>query len=277
MKALYWLMIVVLLSEHIVAQTDDRSYNIWSIGGGAFFRTGSTGGIETAFPYTVTSVVTGITTTQTFSSGLRRSYFARPLGMGNLSTLTILRKRFSVDLGLGNYRSGNGENGFYFQTGYRRIFPIGPLLLGPGFDLYAFIGGKKSLGAIDNRQKEISLFGYRAPDRYPVTISSYDYTSETDTINAGQLNIDYRRSALLLEPKLTLSTRPIRGMWVISMEAGWMLPLEQSAEMEFVQADGPDGHNPNNIGGINLKPGSGFSGPYVSLNVGLAWGIKKKP
>jgi hypothetical protein len=277
MKAFYWLMIPLLLSERAVAQADEGRYNLWTFGAGMFLHQGPARDFVSSFPYTITSMATGATASNTFRSTVKDSYFTSPLAMIDFANLELVRKRFAIDLGLGTFRgTRGGEHGIYVKTGYRRVLTLGPLVLKPGFDLYAFTGSKKMLGSIDNWQQAIGLFGYTAAGKFTVEHSTGDDDEdvETDTINAAKLNIDYKRTALLFEPKLEITTRP-RGDWVFGIEAGWMLQLSQSADLVFTQTDA-DGNNSNHLGEVPVTPNAGFSGPYVSLNVSYEWGQQKR-
>lgn len=271
-------MIPLLLAGDAGAQaqtantpTPPENYSILSTGFGEFFPYDPGHDISATFPYTVKDVATGNVTRQNFNGAIH-GRFTRPTYMINLLNEELVRKRNSIDMGFGLFREAGGDHGFYLKGGYGYILPLGSLLLKPSLDLY-YLNGIDRMGSIDNRQKEISLLGFVAPDQFTVETTDEDDVTTDATYNADHLDVNYRRYSFLAEPKIVLATKP-KGRLAVSLEAGWMFQLSQRSVLQFEQEDGSS-ENGNNVGSISLERNGFLSGPYVALNIGVYLWPKK--
>ena len=166
MKALNLLLIPILLAGSAGAQTPvvREKYTSLSTGFGEFFPYNPGHDVSASFPYTVTDVATASTSQQNFNGALHGK-FTRPSYMLDLLKLEFVRKRNSIDMGVGLFQEAGGDHGYYVKGGYGYILPIGDLLLRPAIDLF-YVSGVDKMGSIDNNQKELQrLLDYRSPQR----------------------------------------------------------------------------------------------------------------
>jgi hypothetical protein len=273
MKPLYLLLISLLLLKDAGAQTKaanarmpSKGYDIVSAGFGEFYPRDPGHDISATFPYMVKDVSTGSVTQQTFSGALHGK-FTKPSYLIDLLNLEIVRKHHGSDVGFGLLQEAGGDHGFFLKGGYRYILQLGGLLIKPSIDLY-YLNGVDRMGRIDNKEKEISLFGFTASEQYTTESSDDDGVSMTSTHTADHLDVNYRRYSVLVEPKIILANKP-RGAFAISLEGGWMLPVSQMSILQFEQRDGSA--EGNKVGSISFGKNGFLSGPYVAINVGYVF------
>ncbi len=271
MKAPVFFLLSILFMTDAGAQTQTGhspllpvDYTILSTGFGKFYPSDPGHDISATFPYTVKDIPTGSSTQQTFSGGIHGK-FTKPSYMLDLLKAEFVRKHHSIDMGVGLFQEKGGDHGFYLKGGYNYILSLGSWQIKPGLDFY-YLNGSDRLGSIDNRQKEISLFGMTASDQFTVEESDGNDGTTDVTYDAYSLTVNYNRYSFLTEPKITLAPRP-RGSLTFSVEAGWMFQLAQKTVLQFTQQDNSE--NSSGVGHIPMEKNGLLSGPYVAINVGV--------
>ena len=247
-------------------------YTIVYVGGGIFSPSLPGHDVTTNFQYQAIDLASGAKTTQTFSGGVH-GRFTSPIYMIDLFGLEFVNRHVDINTGVGLYEEAGGDHGAYLKAGYRYVIPVGGLLIKPGFDLDYFFGSTIVMGRIDNRNKNIIVPGFEASDQFKVESTDGDGVSTTDTYNADHLNVDYRRSGFLINPKLVLSARP-RKRFVLSLEFGWMFQLAQQSDIVYRQEDGGE-DNSYTLGKTPVAENGVFSGPYAAFTIGFVLWPKK--
>jgi hypothetical protein len=248
-------------------------YTIMYVGGGVFSPGQPGHDISTSFQYQLIDLPSGAKTTQTFSGGVH-GRFTSPIYLIDLFGLEFVNKHLDINSGVGLYEEAGGDHGVYLKAGYRYVIPVGRLLIKPGFDLDYFFGSSIVMGKIDNRNKDIIVPGFEAGDQFQAqTPDSWDDGSTTETYNADHLNVDYRRSGFLVNPKVVLATRP-RKRFSFSLELGWMFQLAQQSDIIYRQEDGGE-QNSYTLGKTAIAENGIFSGPYAAFTVGFVLWPKK--
>jgi hypothetical protein len=265
MKTLNLLFLPLLFLNQAQAQIKKTKYNIISLGYETWFPRRLPANFGTTFPYTVTDAATGGVTTQTFT-GATSGQVARTVSAADLFDLAFVRKHYAIDIGVGINTELHNSIDFFMKGGGRYVLPFGPmLLLEPGIDFYYLTGQGTKLGTIDNKGKEIGLFGYTAQDNWdytdPDSYATYHYT-------ADHIDVIYRGKGFLAAPKLIVATRPM-GKFSFSVEAGWMIQLKQTTTMAFVQED--DSGDSNDAGKVSLPQNGYMGGPYAGINMGFVF------
>ncbi|TDW97378.1 hypothetical protein [Dinghuibacter silviterrae] len=220
-----------------------------------------------SFPYTTTAV----SGTQTFSGSLKGSY--RPeVPMFDVLLLDVVYKRSGYYLGYGLNRQLGNDYAGYVKFGYDYAFPFHGLMLKPGLDLVFFTKREERMGSIDNVNQTVSALGIQSGDYYTVTIDDGEYATYDETYSTDHLDIDYSRSSLDLGPRLTLSTRPFWGKAVLSLQAGWLLPLVQTSRLRFEQVSAHASDPTHLAGHVTLPQNGSVGGPYVGITAGVRVG-----
>jgi hypothetical protein len=241
-------------------------YTILYVGGGVFAPVQAGHDVTTSFQYQTVDPNTGSKATQTFSGGVH-GRFTSPIYLIDLVGLEFVNRHLDINTGFGLYEEAGGDHGVYVKAGYRYVIPLGRLLLKPGFDLDYFFGTALVMGSIDNRNKDIIVPGFEAGEQFEAQVTNWDNSTTTETFNADHLNVDYRRSGFLFNPKMVLAMRP-RGRLSLSLEVGWMLQLAQQSDIVYMQEDGKEENN-YILGKTRVAENGVFSGPYGAFTVGF--------
>lgn len=278
MKPLYLLLIPLLSSAYAGAQTQAvapsghlTNYTVLSAGFGQFYPSDPGHDFAVTFPYTVRDIDNGGVTGHSFSGALIGA-FTKPSFMTDLLNVDIMRGHNDYRMGFGLFNEAGGDRGYYLKGGYSLVIPLGFLLIKPSVDLF-YLSGSDKMGAIDNRRKEIGLYGFTAQDQFTWTTDDGDGLSTSSTEDADHLNVYFKRFSFLAEPKLILSTKPMRRL-VVSLEAGWMYQLRQRTELRFEQ-EGVDNGTFNTVGHVPLEKNGLLSGPYAAIRLGICLWPKK--
>jgi hypothetical protein len=237
------------------------------VGGGVFSPSQPGHDVTTSFQYQIIDPNTGSKATQTFSGGVH-GRFTSPIYLIDLFGLEFVNRHLAINTGFGLYEEAGGDHGVYLKAGYRYVIPLGRLLLKAGFDLDYFFGSALVMGSIDNRNKYIIVPGFEAGDQFTVQSTDADGSSTTETYDADHLDVDYRRSGFLANPKVVLAAAP-RGRLSLSLEFGWMFQLSQQSDLVYRQEDGKE-ENSYTLGKTRIAENGIFSGPYAAFTVGFA-------
>jgi hypothetical protein len=276
MKTICFLLIPLLFSTKTGAQSWKKDTVILSAGFGALFLRHPGHAFMKTAPYTVTSVLTGSTTDQNFNGSLNGP-FNSAMYLVDLLKVEILHKQHAIDFGLGMNRDLGNTYGAYLRGGYAYIFTFHGFLLKPGMDLLYLFGRNENMGSIDNSDKTISLLGYTSRDQFTVGTTDGDGNTTYETYNTDHLDVDYHRTNLIAEPKVTLSSRQLsRQLWRFSLnlEAGWFVQAFQSNVIRLVQVGDDKNSTEHTLGSVHIKNDGAVSGAYIGLSVGIEMGHK---
>jgi hypothetical protein len=278
MKPIYLLQIMLLSSVYAGAQTQaadpsahSTNYTVVSAGFGQFYPSDPGHDIAVTFPYTVKDIDNGAVSSHSFSGALIGK-FTKPSFMTDLLNVDIMQGHNDYRVAFGLSLETGGDQGYYVKGGYSFVIPLGFLLIKPSVDLF-YLNSSDKMGSIDNRRKEIDLYGFAAQDQFTWTTSDQDGGGTSTTEDADHLNVNFRRISFLAEPKLILSTKPM-GKLVLSLEAGWMYQLWQRSELQFEQ-EGVDTGTFNTVGHVALEKNGLLSGFYAAVHVGICFWPKK--
>jgi hypothetical protein len=227
------------------------------------------------FNYTSQSATTGVTTTHSFS-GTSGAFLRTPFA-GDMIHGGYVFDHNSINLGIGyNYDMNSAGLAAYIKLGYGYIFRFGRLQIQPTADLYVNMDGPAKLGFIDNNGVNLAVLGESIHARFLSTsFDATSFTSQTATINAGNLEIDYNRTSYLAEPKLIIGTF-VRKKLYLGIEGGWMLQIAQTSVLKLLQ----NGDGGSNVAArIPIGEHGSLGGPCVAINIGYRFGgstVKKK-
>jgi hypothetical protein len=268
MRRLYALLMLVLLAASADAQTTKSPYWIISTGIRSLFLPDP--GFPPWFDYSYTSNGQYGSIVGTLSRPLPARIYRY-----DLPTIEAVFRHGAIDFGLGLENNLGNDHNVYLKLGYTYILHVNDIQIEPGFDLYDLIGKNQPVASIDNRGVEIDILGFQAMPTWSKTSTDDDgNTTATNTRYADHLDLDFRRSALMFNPKLTLSVNPV-GRLFFRIEAGYSLQIDQTSEVNFIQRDA-NGHG-NKIGDNHLDNVGSFSGPSVGFDIGFALGTRATP
>ncbi|MDP4217833.1 MAG: hypothetical protein Q8927_16645 [Bacteroidota bacterium] len=268
MRVLYTLLIAVLLNGIADAQSPKSPYWIISTGVRSIFLPDP--GFPPWFDYSYTSNGQYGSFVGTISRPLPTRIYSY-----DLPAIEAVFRHGAIDFGIGLQNNLGNDRNFYMKLGYKYILHVNDIRIEPGFDLYDLIGKNEPMGSIDNRGAEIDILGFQAMPTWSKTSTDDDgNTTTTDIHYADHLDVDFNRSALMFNPKLTLSANPI-GRIFFRIEAGYSLQIEQTSKVNFIQRDAK-GHG-NKIGDNHLDDVGSFNGPVAGVSIGYALGARATP
>jgi hypothetical protein len=222
MKKIYFFLLSFLVFFQFDIVRAQERYSILSTGFGYLFSDRVNGNLSESFPYHSKDVNTGNTTNQIFQGSLRNP-FAGHIFLIDLLNLEVVRNKHSIEGGVGMNTEMNNNYAVFFRGGYNFIFPTRFFLFRAGMDLVYLWGYDEPLGAIDNDNKIIDLLGHEAGTQFTTPASRY---SPASTHAADQLDIFYRRTHLMLYPKISLTTKR-SAPFHVAVEGGWFCPILQ--------------------------------------------------
>lgn len=270
MKPLNLFFALCLLCHGADAQTPANiNYGMISGSLGTLFPMHPGKVFSTSFNYQSVSASTGAATTHGFSGST--ATFRSTAILADIIHGAYVTDNNYFDFGIGINGDMNDDQQGYLKFGYGRIFHAGCWQIQPTLDLYVAFDGPDKLGTIDNKDSTIYVLGFTAKPQFTVTSSDANGNPETDTYNAGTLEVAYKRNSFLAAPKVLFGTLISRRVYV-GIEAGWLLQLGQSSTIKLVQYDENDDGNSNPVGKVHLGQNGSLTGPEVALNVAYCFG-----
>ncbi|HEV2353679.1 MAG TPA: hypothetical protein VGR89_05515 [Puia sp.] len=227
---------------------------------------------STRFQYLSTSASNGGTTSHHFTG--TSNTFNSPVTLADLAHVSYVSYANSFDFGVGLDGDMSGGASVYFKLGYGRIFTTGRWQIQPTLDLYWAMDRSSRLGILNNYDTTITILGFTADPSF-TQLYTDDYGNEyVYTYDAGDLDVNYKRSSLLAVPKVQAGTILWRHLYV-GIEAGWLQQLAQSSVIKLIQYDAYGSGASNVVGKVHLKANGSLTGPEFAVNVG--WCIPYHP
>lgn len=276
MRTICLLSFVLLLGGPVAAQetpggtqnaptSSDKPYTLVSTGFDMLFVSDPGHVFGITFPYTTTAAAG----TRVFAGNLQGNY--RPqVPIFDCLMLNTVYRRWGFYLGVGINRQLNNDYAANIRSGSDYAFPMRGVTLKLGLDMVYFISRGESLGSIDNYGNTIQALGHTSGPQFTVSEDDGDGNTYDQTFDTYRLEVDYNRSSLDIGPRIALSSKPIGGRVVISLETGWLLPVLQTSRLRLVQVSDDNDHTTNPLASVKLAQNGAVGGVYVGITIGVS-------
>jgi hypothetical protein len=266
MKTLYFFLITLTTLHTANAQdSSSRMHVSFWLGVGDLWLAHPGGSFAESLSYTATSTQTGAVIPQQFKGSLKGS-LASNVFMGEYNT-EIGYKAISATFGLGANRNFGAGYSMEVSLGLDYTIRRGHWAIKPGISVLWLGGRDEEVGSIDNRDQRISLGGITSGSQFVINADGDpDGPFEPDTVNTDHMNVNYSRSNVLLEPKVTLE-RSLSRLLFVGADLGWCIQLSQKNVLDLIQVDAAG--DTGDAGSVRLKQNGYVGGPYFGIRVGV--------